>query len=164
MWSLSPCFLSDFLFLPIGDGGTFVKYMISAAPLTFHALLLLQQHHRFLSLHTRKFQKTPPKKNLNLKKISVRNFLFNIHTASEAHFFLMYYPPTVLFLFTYHVKSQKNPLLLYIHCHPLFANRTLQNYGKADRPCALCYWPINYTLLPGLHLSCSMTGSSMVTL
>lgn len=119
-------------------------------------------------------KKPPQNFFLNLKKISVRNFLFNIRTTSEAHSILMYKPPphgafSVCTPYkiskkpTRNFKSQKNPLLLYIHCHPLFANRALQNYGKADRPCALCYWPINYTLLPGLHLSCSMTGSSMVT-
>lgn len=105
MWSLSLCFSSDFLFLPIEVGETLAKYMYSA-PFTFHTLH--PQHWFFTNSHL-----TP--ENQKIKKI---------------HFSCT--------------------------CHPFLAIRVLSACGKANRPRASYYWPINYTHLPGLHLVCSM--------
>ena len=98
--SLSLCFSSDFLFLRIEDGRTFIEFSL-AAPFTFDALPPQQHFFPQIPIHTRKSQK--PSKNLNLKKIHFEtSFLISTTSYRKSQ-----KSPKKF-------ESQKNSLLLYM--------------------------------------------------
>ena len=129
MLSPSRCLSSNFLFLPIEDGETFVKYMISAASFTFQALL--PQHLFFqISNHTRKSQETSRK--VTSQKNSLQNILFIMHTTLQELSFLMHRSHSTFFflhiLYSYQKIPKKFTSLLH-SCRPLFAIRALPTCG-----------------------------------